>query len=173
MTATLRVGREVLMLQRLPAIVPVMREFERKLDQSPEVVFDAYADVDQRAQWCCRSDEVVVFDSNDFQVGGTDHFVRRSADQPKVAGTIRYEHIEDNERIVFTERVVDSHGRLRTISVVTWTFLPSGTGTLLAITDQTTSIVGSRPIEGRPYEYERMLDRLTEFLSEQSVTRTM
>jgi uncharacterized protein YndB with AHSA1/START domain len=166
MSTTLRVGREVLMLQRLPAVVPVMREFERKLKQSPEIVFDAYADVDHRAQWCCHSDEVVVFDSHDFQVGGTDHFVRRSPDHPKVAGTIRYEHIEDNERIVFTERVVDSHGRLHTISVVTWTFVPSGTGTLLAITDQTTSIVGSRPIEGRSYEYEIMLDRLTRYLSD-------
>jgi len=166
MTATVRGQRGVLMSRRLPAIVPVMREFERKFEQSPEVIFDAYADIDQRAQWCRHFDEVVLFDSHDFQVGGTDHFVRRTPEHPKVAGTVRYEHIEDNERIVFTERDVDSHGRLRTISVVTWTFLPSGTGTLLAITDQTTSIVGSRPIEGRAYEYEVMLDRLTQHLSD-------
>ncbi|MDH3680550.1 MAG: SRPBCC domain-containing protein [Acidimicrobiia bacterium] len=160
------VGAEPGLPDPYPAIVPVTIQVERNLRQRPELVFDAYADVDQRVRWRASSDEPVVFQSHDFRVGGTDHFVRGLPGSPSCAGTTCYEHIATNERIVFTERFVDSGDQLLAISVVTWTIAPSGTGALLIITDQTTSVVGSGPIEGSRYAYQVMLDRLARHLAD-------
>lgn len=148
------------------AIVPVTVRLERILDHRPALVFDAYADVDQRAQWYVSSDEVVIYESHDFRVAGTDQFRCGHRDDPSFASTVRYEHIVDNRCILFTERLRDSADQLLAISVVTWTMAPSGAGTLLAVTDQTTSVVGSAPIEGSKYGYEVMVDRLAGHLAD-------
>lgn len=149
----------------LPATVPVTIRLEQQLDHEPALVFDAYADVDQRAQWGPPPGEIVVFRSHDFRIGGTDHFVRGARPSPRISGTTHYEQIVDNERVAFVERLVDSDDQLLTMSLVTWTIAPSETGTLLAVTDQTTSVFGSRPIEGWKYRYTVMLDRLTQHLA--------
>lgn len=150
----------------LPTVVPVTIRVDRQLDHVPEVVFDAYADIDQRAQWNARVDEVVVFESHDFQVGGTDHFARSPLNGQSLSGITRYEHIVQNECLVFTERLVNSNDQLLAISLITWLIAPSETGARIDITDQTTSVVGSRPIEGTRYRYEVMLDRLTRHLAD-------
>jgi len=141
--------------------------FERALPHPPNIVFAAYADVDQRVLWSAPSDdEIVLFESHDFTVGGVDHFICGLKDSPQFAGTTRYEHIVDDEVIVFSERLVTTAGDLLAMSLVTWAVsLSEGGGTLLTITDQATSAAGDGPIEGSRHGYTAMLDQLDAHLS--------
>ncbi|MGB5759862.1 MAG: SRPBCC domain-containing protein [Acidimicrobiales bacterium] len=146
-------------------VVPVTIRVERSLDHRPRMVFDAYADIDQRTQWMAPPDDLISFESHDFRAGASDHFVRPSQGKRSFSGTTRYEHIVDDEHIVFTERLTAANDQLLAISLVSWFLVPSGPGTLLTITDHTASVVGSRPIEGARYRYEVMVDRLARHLA--------
>ena len=141
--------------------------FERTLAQPPHVVFAAYADIDQRVIWSAPSfDEIVVFESHDFVVGGVDHFICGLKDSPGFAGTTRYEHIVDGEVIVFTERLVTTAGDLVAMSLVTWSVTLDDDGrTVLTIIDQVTSAAGDGPIDGSRHGYAAMLDQLAAHLS--------
>lgn len=141
--------------------------FERTLAQPPHVVFAAYADIDQRVIWSAPSDdEIVIFESHDFAVGGVDHFICGRKESPSFAGTTRYEHIVDDETIVFSERLVTTVGDLLAMSLVTWAVTPDGGGgTVLNITDQVTSAAGDGPIAGSRHGYTAMLDHLDAHLS--------
>jgi uncharacterized protein YndB with AHSA1/START domain len=149
------------------AIVHDILRFERTLAQPPHVVFAAYADIDQRVVWSAPSiDEVVIFESHDFAVGGVDHFICGLKDSPGFAGTTRYEHIVEGEVIVFSERLVTTAGDLLAMSLVTWAVTPDdGGGSVLTITDQVTSAAGDGPIIGSRHGYTAMLDQLDAHLS--------
>ncbi len=145
-------------------LVSVTFRVERHLNNPTGVVFDAYADIDQRERWIVPANEALVYESHDFRVGGSDHYLRSRRDAPRYTGTTQYELI-DNHCIVFTERLVDADDQLLNISVVAWAINEANTGTHLVITDQTASVVGSRPIEGGQHRYEIMLDRLAQQLT--------
>ncbi len=149
------------------AIVHDTLRFERILRQPPQVVFAAYADIDQRVIWSAPSaEEIVVFESHDFVVGGVDHFICGLRDSPGFAGTTRYEYIVDDEVIVFDERLVTTAGDLLAMSLVTWAITPAdGGGGVLTITDQVTSAAGDGPIDGSRHGYTAMLDQLDAHLS--------
>ncbi|WP_420452362.1 SRPBCC domain-containing protein [Ilumatobacter sp.] len=141
--------------------------FERDLAAPADVVFAAYADVDQRVVWSAPSDdEIVIFESHDFTVGGVDRFICGMKDDPSFAGTTRYELIVPDEVIVFSERLVTTDGQLLAMSLVTWAVEDTGSGgTLLTITDQVTSAAGDGPIDGSRHGYTAMLDQLDAFLA--------
>lgn len=143
---------------------PVVHEtlrFERRLSQPPSTVFAAYADIDQRTIWSAPSDDIVIFESHEFAVGGIDHFICGPKEDPGWAGTTRYEHIVDGEMIVFTERLTTTAGHLLAMSLVTWAVTPDNAGgTLLTITDQVTSAAGDGPIDGSRHGYNVVLDQL-------------
>ena len=138
---------------------------ERQLQHPPAAVFAAYADVEQRVAWTAPSDEeIVIFESDDFSVGGVDRFLCGPRDAPDFVGTTRYEDIVDSERIVFTERL--SHGdELLAMSLITWSLTPSKTGTTLVVTDQVASLAGQGPIDGSREGYTAILDRLAAHLA--------
>ncbi len=139
---------------------------ERDLPHSAEAVFRAYADVDERSRWSAPSDdEVIIFSSHDFRVGGVDHFLCGHRTDPSFAGTTRYEHIDDTH-IVFTERLVDGSEQLLAVSLVTWAITPIGSGCRLLVTDQVASVAGQGPIDGSRDGYSAILDRLASHLAE-------
>ncbi|MEZ5382552.1 MAG: SRPBCC domain-containing protein [Microthrixaceae bacterium] len=144
---------------------------ERQLGHPPAAVFAAYADVDQRAAWTAPTDdEVLIFEADDFRVGGVDQFLCGPKTAPGFVGTTRYDHIVDNEVIVFTERL--AHGdQLLAVSLITWALTPRGTGTFLVVTDQVTSLAGQGPIDGSREGYSAILDRLTSHLAGQQPGR--
>jgi uncharacterized protein YndB with AHSA1/START domain len=141
--------------------------FERTIPHPPNVVFAAYADIDQRVVWSAPSeDEIVIFESHDFTVGGVDRFICGLKESPSFAGVTRYEHIVDDEVIVSSERLVTTNGDLLAISLVTWAVTPDNRGgTVLTITDQVTSAAGDGPIDGSRHGYNAMLDQLSAHLA--------
>ncbi|MEM9747934.1 MAG: SRPBCC domain-containing protein [Actinomycetota bacterium] len=139
--------------------------FERRFAHPPRVVFDAYADIDQRVTWSAPSDdEVVIFETHDFTVGGIDRFICGPKESPSFAGTTRYHAIVDGETIVFTERLTNLDDDLSAVSLVTWNVTADGDGSLLTIVDQVASIVGDGPIHGSRHGYTAMLDQLAKHL---------
>lgn len=137
---------------------------ERDLAHPPQVVFDAYANVDQRIAWSVPSDdEVIIYETSDFTVGGTDHFLCGLREQPDYAGTTQYHHIDDT-CIVFTERLVDGSTTLLAVSLVTWHLTATPTGSRLVVTDQVTSTAGQGPIDGSRDGYTAILDNLARHL---------
>ena len=147
------------------AVVPVTFRAERQLPHRPAAVFEAFADVDQWARWLVPPDESLVIQSHDFRVGGFDVYLRGRSGRSKEAATNRYEHIDRDERIVFTQRTSDGNGQLLLACLIAWDISANGSGSQLTITDQSTSVAGSRPIEGKRYAYELMLDRLEDHLA--------
>lgn len=152
-------------------IVPVTIRVERHLQHRPEEVFDAYADIEQRTKWLTGPEDTISYESHDFRTGGSDYFVQQRHGGRSVSGTNRYEHIVVSECIVIAERRLTTDGRLLTLSLTSWSVAPEGPGSALAITYQTTSVVGSQPIEGARYRYEMMVDRLTRHLSDRAEGR--
>lgn len=143
-----------------PVIHDTIR-LERQLPHPPSAVFTAYADVDERVAWTAPSDdEIVIFEADDFRVGGIDQFLCGPRDAPNFVGTTRYEDITGNALIVFTERLVWGD-QLLAISLVTWELTPNGTGTTLVVTDQVTSLAGqglhrsSRPPRRLPRQVKK------------------
>jgi uncharacterized protein YndB with AHSA1/START domain len=136
--------------------------FERTLNHPPDVVFAAYADIEQRIVWSAPSaDEIVIFESHEFAVGGVDHFICGPKESPSFVGTTRYEHIVDGEVIVFSERLVTSGEDLLAMSLVSWVIAPNDAGgTVLTVTDQVTSAAGDGPIDGSRHGYNAILDQL-------------
>lgn len=140
--------------------------FERHFPHPPAAVFDAYADIDQRTIWSAPSDdEIVIFESHDFTVGGTDRFLCGLKDAPSFAGTTRYHAIIDGETIVFTEHLTNLDDQLLAVSLVTWTVAPDRDGSTLTITDQVTSVAGDGLIQGSRHGYAAMLDQLERHLT--------
>jgi len=138
---------------------------EHSYAQPPSAVFRAYADIDLRSQWSAPSDEEeVVFDAHDFRVGGVDEYRCGLKGQMSFSGTTRYEHIVDDEVIVYTERLVTTAGALQAMSLVTWRVVADGPGSRLSIVDQVTSVDGEGPITGSRHGYAAMLEQLAYFL---------
>ncbi len=141
--------------------------FERRFHHPPSAVFDAYADINQRVAWSAPSDdEVVIFETHDFAVGGTDRFTCGPKDAPSFTGTTRYHSIIDGETIVFTERITNLDDALLAVSLVTWTVSPDGSDSKLVIIDQVASVAGAGPIDGSRHGYAAMLDQLERHLDD-------
>ncbi len=139
--------------------------FERHFPHPAPAVFDAYADIDQRVVWSAPSEnEIVIFESHDFTVGGTDRFLCGLKEAPSFAGITRYHAIIDGAMIVFTEHLTALDDRVLAISLVTWTVEPDRDGAKLTIVDQVTSLSGSGAIEGSRHGYTAMLDQLERHL---------
>lgn len=142
---------------------------ERELPHSPARVFAAYADIDERVAWSAPTDdEIVIFESHDFRVGGTDRFICGPREAPTFAGTTRYEHIEPDRLLVFTERLVTTEEVLLAISLASWQFDAMDDGCRLTIIDQVTSVAGDGPIEGSRHGYGAILDQLARHLGSAS-----
>lgn len=152
------------MTEQTIAIVHDTIRLERDLPHSPQAVFDAYADIGQRTTWSVPSDdEVIIYESADFTVGGTDRFMCGARTNPNFVGTTYYHHIDESS-IVFTEHLTDDNETLLAVSLVTWHMTSTPSGCRLVVTDQVTSTAGQGPIDGSRDGYAAVLDKLVQHL---------
>jgi uncharacterized protein YndB with AHSA1/START domain len=143
-----------------PSIVHETFVIERTFEASPQRVFAAYADVEMRMRWGVPSDdEQIIYSESNFHVGGSDVYRCGSKGDLKYTGHVRYEHIVGDQRIIFVERVSLGDTEL-CVSLVSWELLPKQRGTLLVLTDQIASLVGSEMIEGAKRGTSAALDNL-------------
>jgi uncharacterized protein YndB with AHSA1/START domain len=110
---------------------------ERKFPQSPERVFNAFANPAAKARWFSGppdqwTQELRAFD---FRVGGREQLVGTWTGGETSAFDAYYQDIVPKERIIYAYGM-KINGVPISVSLATIEFKPAGTGTLLIITEQ-------------------------------------
>jgi len=106
-----------------------------------ELVFSEFADPSARARWSAPSDDELLYDEADFQIGGKDVFRCGPKGDLKFRGETHYLEIVLNIRVVSSETVA-LDGRWLAVALTTLDFEPTKDGTLLTVTIQVVSFVG-------------------------------
>jgi uncharacterized protein YndB with AHSA1/START domain len=138
---------------------------ERRYPVPASVVFEAFADPEQRARWHFPGSEweLVEFEQ-DFRVGGHEH----SVFGPKGAADLRDEgrflDIVENRRIVSAGTMHEGGTRI-SLTLCTVELEPDGDATRLRLTDQSAFLDGRERPDERRSGWAKVLDRLGAFLT--------
>jgi uncharacterized protein YndB with AHSA1/START domain len=114
-----------------------------------ESVFSEFADPVARARWSAPSNDELVHDEADFQIGGKDVFRCGPKGDLKFRGETHYLDIVPNARVVLGE-TVDVDGQRLAAALTTLDFESTKDGTNLIVTIQVVSFGGPDMI--RSYE---------------------
>lgn len=143
---------------------------ERKYPHPPEAVFAAFADPGKKRLWYAesRSHDVEEYVS-DFRVDGTERFryrFREGTPFPGVAITSDgvYEEIVPGRRIIMASRMALG-GNLISVTLVTFEFLPTDTGSDLVCTHQAIFSEQSDGPEMREAGWQKLFDNLAGYLN--------
>ncbi len=139
--------------------------FEREIATTVETVFAAFENAKFRAKWSAPSDTAtIIYDKEDFQEGGEDHYRCGSKSNPNIHGTTRYLEIIPNRRIVSSE-TISMDGKRLCASLITLEFAQSGKKTKLRSTSQVASFIGQDMIKGTEAGNNGSLDNLVNYFS--------
>lgn len=133
---------------------------------SPDRVFRAFVDVEERQKWSAPSDTTAVFiDHSDVRTGGSEATRCGSKDDLRFRTEVRYHLVEENRTICFAETLFEGD-KVLMAALVTFDFGEDDEGgTLLALTDQITSFVGPEGIEGHRQGFTATLSNLAHLLT--------
>jgi uncharacterized protein YndB with AHSA1/START domain len=137
---------------------------ERSYPAPVERVFAEFANPAARAQWSAPSDDVLIYDEANFNVGGKDVFRCGPKGDLKFCGETHYLLIVPNARVVSSE-TVDMDGQRLAVSLTTLDFEPTGDSTRLTVTVQMLSLVGPGMIREYESGNKSALENLSEHLS--------
>jgi uncharacterized protein YndB with AHSA1/START domain len=129
-----------------------------------ERVFSEFADPIARARWSSPSNDELIYDEADFQIGGKDVFRCGPKGDPKFRGETRYLDIVPNARVVSSE-TVDVDGQRLAVALTTLDFEPTEHGTNLTVTIQMVSFVGTDMIQSYESGNQSALKNLSRHLS--------
>ena len=127
-----------------PAVIHSTFVVERNYSQSPDRVFAAFAQPARKRRWYAEGDHEIQEYEMEFRVGGSERLHYRFKEGHPIAGSeinndSTYQDIVPEQRIVFTQRMA-LNGKPISITLVTFEFLASGTGTNLVLTNQGTFV---------------------------------
>lgn len=132
-----------------PSIVHNTFVVERSYPKPPKTVFAAFSDAGKKQRWFAEGEghELLQFEL-DFRVGGTEQLKYRLGAGTPVAGMVitnegRYQDIVPDQRIV-TAITMDLGDKRILISLITFEFLRTSTGTDVILTHQGTYLDGVR-----------------------------
>lgn len=137
---------------------------DRRLEASPDRVWSAYAEVEQRVLWSVPAGEEVVYDTSDFSAGGRErHRCGPPGDLANVV-TTRYLTVDAPRSFVAVHDICRS-GEVISTDTTHFHLRPDGEGTVLTLTVQVTSLSGAGVLVGYERGHERTLDHLQQYLA--------
>jgi uncharacterized protein YndB with AHSA1/START domain len=146
-----------------PSVTHATFEVERRYPGAPDLAFAAWSDPALKATWFGRAGWDEEAYELDFRVGGRERRQGRAPDGRLHVYDARFQDIVAPERIIFS---YDMHVDARRISVslVTVTLAPQGTGTQLSLVEQGAFLDGLDEPTQRRGGFEALLDRLATVL---------
>jgi uncharacterized protein YndB with AHSA1/START domain len=144
---------------------------ERKFPQSPERVFNAFANPIAKARWFSGPPDQWTQNLRefDFRVGGRERLIGAWAGGKVSSFDSVYQDIAPNERIIYSY-AMQIDGVPISVSLATVEFKTAGTGTLLVITEQGAFLDGYDDAGSRERGTGMLLGRLAESLASEPAT---
>jgi uncharacterized protein YndB with AHSA1/START domain len=144
---------------------------ERTLPASPESVFTAFADVNQKTRMLAPLDgepggEPGAHSEFDFRVGGHERFDFVEEDGRKMSYDAMYYDIVPNERTVYSYEMYADGSRI-SVSVVSIQLLEAAVSTNLIWTEQGAFLDGLDTSDLREGGTSWMIDNMTEYFAAQ------
>ncbi|MHB8531962.1 MAG: SRPBCC family protein [Solirubrobacteraceae bacterium] len=136
-------------------------KIERSYDASPERVFAAWAEPEQKSRWFGARDGSIELD---FRPGGSERFVAQAPDGATYTYSAIYKDIVPDERIVYTYEMYRDDERI-SVSVSTVELRPAEGGTALSYTEQGVFLDGRDTSAAREHGTREMLEHLGEELA--------
>jgi uncharacterized protein YndB with AHSA1/START domain len=152
-----------------PSVIHATAVIEKHYPKTVEQVFAAFSDPAKKRRWYAdRSGNKVETFEMDFRIGGSETLAYRlGANSPfpgaMITNAETFQDIVPNRRIV-TASAMSFDGRRFSASLVTFEFLPAGTGTELICTHQDAFFEGADGPELREKGWQDLLARLDEEL---------
>lgn len=144
-------------------LAPTVHEtltFERSFECPLRILWNAFSDAAARAQWGAPSPTaVILYDEEDFRVGGRDISRCGSRDDPRYRVEAAYLDIQPERRIVYSERV-DDGARPLSAALHTVEFCQAGPQSSVKITVQIASYDGPGMVLGVRQGMSAALDNL-------------
>ena len=127
-----------------PAVIHSTFVLERSYPQPPDRVFAAFAQPARKRRWYAEGDHEIQHYETELRIGGSEHLRYRFKEGHPIAGSEIENHscfhdIVPAQRIVATQKM-SLNGKPININLLTFEFLPSGTGTNLLLTNQGTFV---------------------------------
>jgi uncharacterized protein YndB with AHSA1/START domain len=141
---------------------------ERTLAASPERVFEAFANANQKAQWLApvddeAPDDVFAHAEFDFKVGGHERFTFVEADGRTMRYDATFYDIVPTQRIVYSYEMYSNDSRI-SISVASIQILEGANTTTLVWTEQGAFLDGLDTSDLREGGTSWLLDNMAEYL---------
>lgn len=139
----------------------------RRLAVSPERVFRAWADRDERVQWDVPGDDWVIAEfSQDFREDGVERSRFGPRDDAFAESYGRYLLIVPNRRIISAGVMRSAKsGITSSATLMTLNFQPDGDGTILTLIDQSVFLGEGETAEMREGGWVSILDKLERHLA--------
>lgn len=127
-----------------PTVVHSTFTVERSYPQSAERVYSAFAQPSRKRRWYAEGDHEIQEFEMEFRIGGSERLSYRFKPGHPIAGSeivneSTYQDIVPEKRIVSVAKM-SLNGRPIQITLTTFEFLASGSGTDLVLTNQGTFI---------------------------------
>jgi len=132
---------------------------KRRFNAPPAKVFSAWTDAQKVKRWMGPGEVQVLSAETDARTGGRYHWVMKApnGEEHDVSGV--YREVVPNEKLVFTWAWKSTPERE---SVVTLTFKPDGTGTLMTLTHE--QFFDEEARDRHQYGWNGAMEKLEKFL---------
>ena len=137
---------------------------EHTYSATVERIFAEFANPQMRAKWSAPSNDALVYEQSDFSEGGRDLFRCGPVNDLKFQGTTSYHVIVPNRCVISTETLTEGNTRLA-VALNSIEFEPNVDGSILRITIQIVSFVGSGMIKGYESGNRSALEGLAQHLA--------